>query len=52
MIRIFIGFDPREAVAYNVLAHAIQARASQPVTIAPLMLSQLGKLMWRERHNL
>jgi len=52
MIRIFIGFDPREAVAFNVLAHSIQARASQPVAIAPLMLSQLGTLMWRERHNL
>lgn len=52
MIRIFIGYDPREAVAYNVLAHSIQARASKPVAIAPLMLSQLGKVMWRERHNL
>ena len=52
MIRIFIGFDPREAVAFNVLAHSIQARASEPVSIVPLMLSQLGKLMWRERHNL
>jgi hypothetical protein len=39
-------------VAFNVLAHSIQARASEPVTIAPLMLSQLGSLMWRERHNL
>jgi lipopolysaccharide biosynthesis glycosyltransferase len=52
MIRIFIGYDPREAVAFNVLAHSIQTRASEPVTIAPLMLSQLGALMWRERHNL
>jgi len=52
MIRIFIGYDPREAVAFNVLAHSIQTRASEPVTIAPLMLSQLGSLMWRERHNL
>jgi len=52
MIRIFIGYDPREAVAYHVLSHSIQTRASQPVTITPLMLSQLDKLMWRERHNL
>lgn len=52
MIRIFIGFDPRETVAYNVLAHSINARASQPVTIAPLMLSQLDGLMWRERNPL
>jgi len=52
LINIFIGYDPREAVAYNVLCHSIQARASEPVSITPLMLSQLDGLMWRERHNL
>lgn len=52
MIRIFIGYDSREAVAYHVLCHSIQTRASQSVSITPLMLSQLDKLMWRERHNL
>ena len=52
MIRVFIGYDPREAVAFNVLAHSIQARAGEPVAITPLMLSQLGPLMWRARHDL
>ena len=52
MIRVFIGFDPRETVAYHVFAHSILARASQPVTIAPLMLSQLGGLLTRPRHAL
>ncbi|HYD71249.1 hypothetical protein [Azospirillum sp.] len=52
MIRIFIGYDPREAAAYHVFAHSILTRASRPVTVAPLMLSQLGELMWRERHPL
>ncbi|MFN9140172.1 MAG: glycosyltransferase [Betaproteobacteria bacterium] len=52
MIRVFIGFDPRETVAYNVLAHSINARASQPVTIAPLALSQLSGLYTRERNPL
>ena len=52
MMRIFIGYDPREAVAFNVLAHSIHVRASEPVTIAPLMLSQLKKVLWRERHPL
>ncbi len=52
MIRVFIGYDPREAVAYNVLAHSIQARASEPVSIAPLMLSQLKTVLTRERHPL
>jgi hypothetical protein len=52
MIRVFIGYDPREAVAYSVLAYSIQARASQPVSIAPLMLSQLKGVLTRERHPL
>ena len=52
MIRVFIGFDRREVAAYNVLAHSIQARASQPVAIAPIMLSQLHDIFQRERHPL
>jgi hypothetical protein len=52
MIKVFIGYDPREAVAYSVLAHSIHARASVPVSIAPLMLSELKGLLTRERHPL
>lgn len=52
MIRIFIGYDPREAVAYSVLAHSIHARATVPVAIAPLMLSELSGVLTRERHPL
>ena len=52
MIRVYIGFDPREAVAYTVLANSIHARATQPVSIAPLMLSQLQAVLTRERHPL
>lgn len=52
MMRIFIGYDPRETVAFSVLSHSIQTRASQPVLIAPLMLSQLTGVMTRERHPL
>lgn len=52
MIKIFIGYDPREAVAYSVLSHSINARASAPVSIAPLSLNQLSNLIWRERNPL
>ena len=52
MIRVFIGYDPREAVAFSVLSYSIQARAKQPVSIAPLMLSQLQGVLTRERHAL
>ena len=52
MIPVFIGYDPRETVAFSVLAHSIHARASQPVSIAPLMLPQLQGVLTRERHPL
>lgn len=49
MIRVFIGFDPREAVAFHVLSHSIHRHASAPVSIAPLMLTQLASSFTRER---
>ncbi len=52
MINVCIGYDGRETVAFNVLAYSIHRRSSQPVTIAPLMLSQLGGTFRRERHPL
>jgi hypothetical protein len=52
MINVYIGYDPREAVAYSVLAYSIHARASGPVSITPLMLSQLKGVLTRERHPL
>jgi len=52
VINVFIGYDPRETVAFSVLAHSIHARASEPVTIAPLMLGQLKQALTRERHPL
>ena len=52
MINTFVGYDPREAVAFNVLSHSIHVRASQAVSITPLMLSQLKGILTRERHPL
>jgi hypothetical protein len=52
VIRIFIGYDPREASAFSVLAHSIHARASMPVGVTPLMLSQLAAIFSRERNSL
>lgn len=51
-LRVFIGFDPVETVAYNVLQHSIQRRASRPVSITPVALSQLSGLMLRDRDPL
>jgi hypothetical protein len=52
MIRVFIGYDGREAAAFSVMAHSIHRRASEPVSVAPLMLSQLTGVFTRERNPL
>ena len=51
MLDIHIGFDPREAVAFDTLAHSIQRRASIPVSIKPLVQKDLrdARLYTRER---
>jgi hypothetical protein len=36
MIRVFIGYDPAETVAYHVLCHSILKRSSQPVSFTPI----------------
>jgi len=41
MINLFVGFDPREAVAYHVFCNSIIQNTSVPVQITPLVLSQL-----------
>ena len=39
MIPIFIGYDPREAVAFHVCVNSIIRHASRPVSIQPLALN-------------
>lgn len=41
MLRVFIGTDPRQPIAYNVLANSILRHASKPVAITPLSLKTL-----------
>ena len=52
MIRVFIGYDDREAAAFGVLSHSIHARSSEPVAIAPLRLSELSGIYKRPRDPL
>lgn len=51
-ITVFIGYDGVEAAAFSVLAHSIHTRASEPVAIAPVMLSQLAQVYKREPNPL
>jgi len=39
IIPIFIGYDPREAIAYHTCVNSIIRHASQPVSIVPVALN-------------
>ena len=51
MLQVYIGFDPREAIAFDVLAHSIRRRSSIPLSIQPLVQKDLRDrgLYTRER---
>ena len=39
--RVFIGYDPRQPLAYNVLRHSIERNSAGRVIVEPLMLHKL-----------
>lgn len=49
MIRITIGYDEREAVAYHTFCQSIIDKASQPVSFTPLVLNALSG--YAEKHS-
>lgn len=49
VIRIFIGYDSRLPVLFNVAQHSIIRHATRPVSITPIKLSHLGHIFTRER---
>jgi len=51
VLDVHIGYDPREAIAFDVLAHSIRRRSSIPVSIKPLVQKELRDegLYTRER---
>jgi len=51
-IRVFIGYDRSETTAFHTLAHSIHQHASLPVTITPVMLSQLKSVYNRPANAL
>jgi hypothetical protein len=48
-LRVFIGWDSKEPVAFSVAAHSILTRASAPVSITPLNLTALRGVFNRVR---
>jgi hypothetical protein len=49
MLQVYIGFDPRESIAFYTLAHSIFSRSSIPVSIAALMRRHLAGMYTRAR---
>lgn len=49
MIHIFIGYDPRESVAYHVCCNSLLRHSSQPLALTPLALQNLGQ--YTENHH-
>jgi hypothetical protein len=49
MLDIFIGYDPKETVAYHVLSHSLIRQAGEPIRIAPLHRYQLRHVHTRDR---
>lgn len=44
MLRIFIGYDDREVVAYHTLCHSILTRATVPISFIPLSRALLSSI--------
>ncbi|MGG7518011.1 glycosyltransferase [Allorhizobium undicola] len=51
-LKIFIGFDSKEVVAYHVLVQSILERSSLPVEFMPIVLTNLEGIFTRERNAL
>eukprot|EP00252_Welwitschia_mirabilis_P026348 TRINITY_DN8637_c0_g1_i1.p1 TRINITY_DN8637_c0_g1~~TRINITY_DN8637_c0_g1_i1.p1 ORF type:complete len:412 (+),score=30.41 TRINITY_DN8637_c0_g1_i1:30-1238(+) len=50
-LKVFVGYDPREDLAYEVCRHSILKHATVPVEVIPIKQSDLRKagLYWRPR---
>lgn len=49
LIHVFIGYDSRQAVLYNIAQHSIVERCSMPVAITPIKLGHLANVFSRPK---
>lgn len=49
LLKIFIGYDPVENIAWHTMAHSILARSSIPIAIIPVNIANLKSVYKRER---
>lgn len=50
VIRVFIGYDEVETVAWHTMVQSIVAHSSRPVAVVPVHLGNLKGIYTRERH--
>lgn len=50
VLRIFIGYDAVESVAWHAMAHSILSQSSEPVAIIPVNLANLKNIYTRAPH--
>ena len=49
MIRVFIGYDNNEKVAFSTLSHSLLKHATRPIAITPIRLENIKDIFVRER---
>ena len=51
MIRIFIGYDEGEKIAFHVLAESIRKQSSEPISITPIDLTTIRNHFIRDKQS-
>lgn len=49
IIKVFIGYDPVETIAWHTMAHSILSQSSQPVALIPVNIRNLKEIYTRGR---
>jgi hypothetical protein len=49
VIRVFVGYDDNEKVAFSTLSHSLLKHATQPIAITPIRLQNIKDVFVRER---
>lgn len=52
MINVFIGYDSKEKVAFNILSYSILKNSTKPIAITPIYLNNIKDDFVRERNNI
>ncbi len=48
-IRLFVGYDTRLPLGFHTFLHSVIQHASSPISVTPLLLSNLGGIFTREK---